>query len=316
MTGFTKTYKRERPEALVKAVDFGLRNYSGRHREIPRRRNSARYGRDRNWLQGGLRWTVGLEEQPAADGQSGMTLDENTVFVITGAAGSIVSAITADLAAASGGTFYLLDVVPEPDPNNPDLKRFASDKDGLKRELFARIQARGERATPALVERELAALERAQAARGAIDAVRAAGGTAHYFSVNLTDGEAVAKVMQQIRQRSGRIDVLLHAAGMERSHSCRKGPARIRPGLRRKERRLVPPAPRDRRYAARSDGGIQFHCRAFRQRRARRTTALPTTCCARSLRASDARGPRPAASRSTGPRGAASAWPPAARSQR
>ena len=140
------------------------------------------------------------------------------MFVVTGAAGSIVSAITADLAAASGGTFYLLDLVPEPDANNPDLKRFASDKDGLKRDLFARIQARGERATPALVEKELAALERAQAALSAIDAVRAAGGTAHYFSVNLADAEGVAKVIDQVRQQSGRIDVLLHAAGLERSH--------------------------------------------------------------------------------------------------
>ena len=112
----------------------------------------------------GLRWTVGLQEQPAADGQPGLTLDGNTVFLVTGAAGSIVSAITADLATASGGTFYLLDLVPEPDPDNPDLKRFVTDKDGLKRDLFARIQARGERATPALVEKELAALERAQAA--------------------------------------------------------------------------------------------------------------------------------------------------------
>jgi hypothetical protein len=122
------------------------------------------------------------------------------------------------LATASGGTFYLLDLVPKPDPENPDLKRFVTDKDGLKRDLFARIQARGERATPALVEKELAALERAQAACNAIEAVRAAGGTAHYFSVNLTDAEAVSKIIQQVRERSGRIDVLLHAAGIERSH--------------------------------------------------------------------------------------------------
>ena len=122
------------------------------------------------------------------------------------------------MAAASGGTFYLLDLVPEPDPENPDLKRFVTEKDGLKRDLFARIQSRGERATPALVEKELAGLERAQAANNAIQAVRAAGGTAHYFSVNLTDADAVAKVIQQVRERSGRIDVLLHAAGTERSH--------------------------------------------------------------------------------------------------
>ncbi len=140
------------------------------------------------------------------------------MFLITGAAGSIVSAITADLAAASGGTFYLLDLVPDPDPNNPDLARFVTDKDGLKRDLFERMKARGERATPAMVEKELAALERAQAAQSAIDAVRAAGGTPYYFSVNLTDAEAVTNIIKQVRKRSGRIDVLLHAAGIERSH--------------------------------------------------------------------------------------------------
>ena len=189
VVGFTKTYKRER----VGRSGQGGRLRSGtkaiRGRRYPDRRNPARSRRRRNWLQGGLRWTVGLQEQTAADGKPGLTLDSNTVFLVTGAAGSIVSAITADLATASGGTFYLLDLVPEPDPENPDLKRFVTDKDGLKRDLFARIQSRGERATPALVEKELAALERAQAAHSAIAAVRAAGGTAHYFSVNLTDAE-------------------------------------------------------------------------------------------------------------------------------
>ncbi len=166
-----------------------------------------------------MRWAVGLREQPAADGKPGLTLNNKTVFLITGAAGSIVSAITADLAAASGGIFYLLDLVPEPAPNDPDLQRFVTDKDGLKRDLFVRIQTRGERATPALVEKELAALERAHAAQSAIAAVRAAGGTAHYISVNLTDADGVTKAIDRIRQAHGRIDVLLHAAGIDRSRA-------------------------------------------------------------------------------------------------
>jgi 3-oxoacyl-(acyl-carrier-protein) synthase/NAD(P)-dependent dehydrogenase (short-subunit alcohol dehydrogenase family)/acyl carrier protein len=219
VVGFTKTYKRERTDILAKAVDFEAGRNATEIAPLLIDETLRDPGAVEIGYKAGLRWTVGLQEQPAADGQPGLTLDENTVFVITGAAGSIVSAITADLAAASGGTFYLLDLVPEPDPNDPDLKRFMNDKESLKRDLFARIQSRGERATPALVEKELAGLERAQAARAAIDAVRAAGGTAHYFSVNLTDADAVAKVTDQVRQRSGRIDVLLHAAGIERSHS-------------------------------------------------------------------------------------------------
>ena len=219
VVGFTKTLKRERPEATVKAVDFEATANASQVAESLLSETLRDPGAVEIGYKNGLRWTISLEEQPAADGNPGMTLDRNTVFVITGAAGSIVSAITADLAAASGGSFYLLDLVPEPDPNNPDLQRFVTDKEGLKRELFARIQARGERATPALVEKELAALERAQAAKVAIDAVRKAGGTATYFSVNLTDADAVAKVIDQVKQRSHRIDVLLHAAGLDRSRS-------------------------------------------------------------------------------------------------
>ncbi|MGA9860509.1 MAG: SDR family oxidoreductase [Terriglobales bacterium] len=226
VVGFSKAYKRERPDVLVKAVDFEAQRNAEELAGILIEETLRDPGAVEIGYKAGLRWTIGLEEQPAADGQPGLALDENTVFLITGAAGSIVSAITADLAAASGGTFYLLDLVPEPAADNPDLKRFASDKEGLKRELFARIQARGERATPALVEKELAALERAQAARSAIDAVLAAGGTPYYFSVNLADADAVEKVIQRVRQRNGHIDVLLHAAGLDRSHSLADKDAR------------------------------------------------------------------------------------------
>jgi acyl transferase domain-containing protein/NADP-dependent 3-hydroxy acid dehydrogenase YdfG len=218
VVGFTKTYKRERLDAHVKAVDFEAERKTSELAEILLEETLRDPGAVEIGYKDGQRWTVGLQEQSATDGQPGLKLDSETVFLITGAAGSIVSAITADLAAASGGTFYLLDLVPEPDPDNPDLKRFVSDKENLKRDLFTRIQGRGERATPALVEKELAGLERAQAAQSAIDAVHAAGGTAYYFGVNLTDADRVADIIHQVRERSGRIDVLLHAAGIERSH--------------------------------------------------------------------------------------------------
>ena len=219
VVGFVKAYKRERMEPIVKAVDFEAHRNASQIVDLLIDETLRDPGVIEIGYTGDQRWTVGLQEQLADDGQPGMSLNKDSVFLITGAAGSIVSAITTDLAAASGGTFYLLDLVPEPDPNSDDLRRFVTDKESLKRDLFARIQNRGERATPALVEKELASLERAHAAQTAISAVRAAGGTARYFSVNLADAGAVAKVIDQVRQRSGRIDVLLHAAGVERSHS-------------------------------------------------------------------------------------------------
>ncbi len=218
VSGFTKTYKRERPAVTCKVVDFEPDCTPSEMADKVIAETMRDPGAVEIGYKDGERWTVALRELPAADGRPGMTLGKESVFVVTGAAGSIVSAITADLAKASGGTFHLLDLVAKPDPTNSDLKRFHTDKEGLKRDIFERIKARGERATPAMVEKELANLERLCAAQSAIDTIHAAGGTAHYYSVNLTDTEAVERVVQQIRATSGHIDVLLHAAGIERSH--------------------------------------------------------------------------------------------------
>jgi acyl transferase domain-containing protein/acyl carrier protein/NAD(P)-dependent dehydrogenase (short-subunit alcohol dehydrogenase family) len=218
VTGFTKAFKREKPEMLIKAVDFEPSRKTTALADILIEETLLDPGAVEIGYSSGRRWTIGLQEQPAADGNAGMTLDRNSVFLITGAAGSIVSAITADLAEASGGTFHLLDLAPAPDPANADLQRFASDKEGLKRDLFERIKARGERATPAMVEKEVAGLERAFAALTAIQAVQKAGGTAHYHSVNLLDTAKVTAIVKEIAAANGKVDVLLHAAGLEISH--------------------------------------------------------------------------------------------------
>jgi 3-oxoacyl-(acyl-carrier-protein) synthase/acyl carrier protein len=216
VSGFVKAYKRERPDTLVKVVDFE----AGRKTAHPADLLVSEALRDPGAVEighdGDRRWTVALAERPAADGRPGLALTPESVFVVTGAAGSIVSAIVADLAvAAGGGSFHLLDLTPEPDPADPDLRRFAGDRDGLKRDLAERVQAAGERPTPALVERQLAGLERRAAALAAIEAVQAAGGSARYHSLDLTDAAAVAAVAGEVRERHGHLDVLVHAAGLE-----------------------------------------------------------------------------------------------------
>ena len=172
VTGFTKALARERAEALVKAVDFAPSRKTAALAELLieetlRDPGAVEVGHADGAALVASAWSSG-RPSPTRSASSRPT----TVFVVTGAAGSIVSAITADLAAASGGTFHLLDLVPEPDPGDPDLERFASDRDGLKRELAERIKERGERPTPKLVERELARIERARAALDAIEAIR------------------------------------------------------------------------------------------------------------------------------------------------
>ena len=218
-SGFAKAYRREQPDALVKVVD------------VPDGRDAAAVAnllvdetlRDPGCVEvgypdDGLRWTVGLAEAPFSPATD-KPLEAGSVFVVTGAAGSIVSAITADLAAASGGTFHLLDLTPAPDPDDPDLQRFVTDKDGLKSDLAARLKEGGQRPTPVLIEKQLARIERLAAVHAAVRAVSEAGGTARYHQVDLTDADAVTRVMGEVRDSSGRVDVLLHAAGLEISRS-------------------------------------------------------------------------------------------------
>ncbi|MGO9928078.1 MAG: SDR family NAD(P)-dependent oxidoreductase [Mycobacterium sp.] len=218
VTGFAKAYRREKPDALVKAVDFPASRKTSALADVLIDETLRDPGCVEVGHADGRRWGVGLAQRPFGDAQED-PLGPDPVFLVTGAAGSIVSAITADLAAAWRGTFHLLDLTPEPDPADPDLRRYAEDRDGFKVELADRIRQRGERPTPVLIERELARVERLQAALAAVRAVEEAGGTAHYHSVDLTDAGAVEKVMAQVRGTAGRVDVLLHAAGIEVSHS-------------------------------------------------------------------------------------------------
>jgi acyl transferase domain-containing protein/acyl carrier protein len=229
VTGLTKAFGRERPEALVKAVDFPAGRQTATLADALVEETLGDPGAVEIGRAGGRRWTVGLVDRPFGEVLCGarpaLRLGPDSLFVVTGAAGSIVSAIVQDLAtAAGGGTFHLLDLAPEPDPADPDLARFASDREGLKRDLFERIKARGERATPALVEKELARLERAAAALAALTAVCSAGGTARYHRVDLRDGAAVAAALAEVRD-AGRVDVLLHAAGLEISRFLPDKPA-------------------------------------------------------------------------------------------
>ena len=91
---------------------------------------------------------------------------------------------------------------------------FRSDREALKRKLIEDARAKGEKPTPVVIDKQIMGIERSEAALRAVEAVEAAGGTAHYHAVNLMEGDAVAAVVEDIRNRYGKIDVLLHAGGL------------------------------------------------------------------------------------------------------
>ena len=219
VTGFTKAYRHERPDVLVKAVDFEVSRKTAAFADLLIAETVTDPGIVEVGYVGKQRTAVSLIEQPAVDGQPGLTLNKESVFVVTGAAGGITSAIISDLAAASGGIFYLLDLVEAPQPDDPHIQMFRKDQDALKTQLIGEAKAAGEKPTPVMINKKLMGIERSEAALSAVEAVTAAGGLPLYHSVNLLDGPAVTAVVDDIREKYGRIDVLVHAGGIEISRS-------------------------------------------------------------------------------------------------
>ena len=78
VAGFSKAYKRERPDVLVKAVDFEAEQSALEVAERLIGETLRDPGAVEIGYKNGLRWTIGLQEQPASDGQPGLTLDENS----------------------------------------------------------------------------------------------------------------------------------------------------------------------------------------------------------------------------------------------
>ena len=70
VTGFTKTYKRERPESLVKAVDFEPSRKATEIVDLLVEETLRDPGAVEIGYTGDQRWTIGLEEQPADDGST------------------------------------------------------------------------------------------------------------------------------------------------------------------------------------------------------------------------------------------------------
>ncbi len=122
VTGFAKAYRRERPQALVKAVDFPVSRKTAALADLLVEETL----RDPGCVEVGLRRRrplgrrAGRAAVPGRRRPAAATTDPDggRVFLVTGAAGSIVSAITADLATAFRGTFHLLDLTPAPDPTD------------------------------------------------------------------------------------------------------------------------------------------------------------------------------------------------------
>ncbi|MGC9395797.1 MAG: SDR family NAD(P)-dependent oxidoreductase [Anaerolineae bacterium] len=168
------------------------------------------------------RVTVEASRQNTVDGRQGTkTPAPSTVYglpstctLVSGGGKGITSQCVIKLAERYGGTYILLgrSSIEEPEPA---WAHGVEDEATLRQHAIEAAMARGERPTPAQVQREINRLHAGREIEETLRAVARAGGRAEYLSVDVTDGVALSSAVEDATNRLGvRVTGILHGAGV------------------------------------------------------------------------------------------------------
>jgi acyl transferase domain-containing protein/NAD(P)H-dependent flavin oxidoreductase YrpB (nitropropane dioxygenase family) len=168
---------------------------------------------------------------------AGLGLDRDSVVLLTGGARGITALSALALARATGCHIELIGRTPA--PGHPDL---ALDAAASAEELRRMLIERG-MSSPREVETEVGRILREREIRATLTALRAAAASVRYHATDVRDAAAVSTVLGDIYARHGRLDGVIHGAGLT-------------------EDRLVPDKTPDsfgRVYATKVDGARALH---------------------------------------------------------
>ncbi|MFE7773667.1 SDR family NAD(P)-dependent oxidoreductase [Streptomyces sp. NPDC057445] len=150
---------------------------------------------------------------PAGDGASeaaALGLDRESVVLLTGGARGITATFAGALATASRCRVELLGRTPAPAGPEDPATAAAGDRAALR----AVLASRGEHGSPAEIDRAAELILAQREMTATIAALEAAGSTVRYRSVDCREPAAVLQAVKEIHAEHGRLDGVVHAAGV------------------------------------------------------------------------------------------------------
>jgi len=217
VSGFCKGLAQERPESLIKVIDFALQEDA----------ESIANQLIQETLRDPAVVEVGTEDcqrygfvirESSWDATPAKTITDNPVILVTGGTAGIVPAVIQDMNSHLKGKYYLLGRSPLPAHNHPDLETLrVSGTEGLKQKWMQAMMTGGEKMTPVQMQTRIDAFVRSVATLDLIDAINSSGGTARYLVADITDPSEVDHTVSNVLQEEGEIDIVIHAAGYEHS---------------------------------------------------------------------------------------------------
>jgi len=223
VSGFIKALRRERPQQLSKVIDFeGKASPTAIADTLISEALHDPFSVEIGSADG-IRYGITLENE-SAESTELSPLSDGSVIVVSGGTGGITGSILKDLARAGKYSFHLLGRTFLTDKNDADLAKIKSDRNAFRVELQERLARTGERATPLQLDQKIAVIERAAETRSVMEYIEARGGRAAYLQCDVTDQASVSDAIEKISKVETRVDVFLHAAGIDKSKKVTQKP--------------------------------------------------------------------------------------------
>jgi acyl transferase domain-containing protein/NAD(P)H-dependent flavin oxidoreductase YrpB (nitropropane dioxygenase family)/NAD(P)-dependent dehydrogenase (short-subunit alcohol dehydrogenase family) len=215
VAGLLKTAALELPEVRVKCVDLDVEETPDALAdhllaEIEAEDEVVEVG-----YRQGRRLTLGLQETSLLSyGENGLHLDASSIILVTGGARGITAAVTGELARKYRPTLILAGRAPLP-ADREDLETTGlTEPQALKAALADMLQRQGRAVKLPEVETAYRHLLKEREIRANLAALRETGAQVAYFQVDVRDSVAFGDLLDQIYSRYGRLDGVIHGAGV------------------------------------------------------------------------------------------------------
>jgi NAD(P)-dependent dehydrogenase (short-subunit alcohol dehydrogenase family)/acyl carrier protein len=211
VSGLLKSLAKERPQLRVRAIDL----HPG---EDPAQLAAHVYAelladdqRVEVGYAAGVRHALQVETRALVAGPE-LSLDDRSVVLVTGGARGITAEVAVALARRFHCRFELVGRSALGEEEDAELAR-ARDATAIRRLLLERANGAGP-VSPANIERACRVVLGSREVQGTLARIREAGGQAVYHAADVRDAAAFGAIIDGVYQRQGRIDGVIHGAGV------------------------------------------------------------------------------------------------------
>jgi acyl transferase domain-containing protein len=210
--GALKSLREEREDLRVKAIDLDPARSAAQRAADLLAEIQLVGGRQEVGYPAGQRTIFRTLAEDVATDADRETALRDLVVLATGGARGITAEVLRELA-APGNTLVLTGRSAMPADEPPELAALAG-ADALRAHFVAQVRAGAIKLTPGEIQRRVQSVLGEREMRANIADFRAAGATVEYQAVDVTDEQAVAALLADLTRRHGRIDGIVHGAGV------------------------------------------------------------------------------------------------------